>query len=54
VLRDGDVIAIPKSSHRDRLKENVAAADIELTPSQLAELDTIFPPPTSAVPLEML
>jgi diketogulonate reductase-like aldo/keto reductase len=54
VLREGDVIAIPKSSHRDRLKENLAAVDIELTPSQLAELDAIFPPPTRPVPLEML
>jgi diketogulonate reductase-like aldo/keto reductase len=53
-LRDGDVIAIPKSSHRGRLKENIAAVDIELSASQLAELDRLFPPPAGPVPLEML
>jgi diketogulonate reductase-like aldo/keto reductase len=54
VLRDGDVIAIPKSSHRERLKENLAAVDIELTAAQLVELDRLFPPPMGPVPLEML
>jgi diketogulonate reductase-like aldo/keto reductase len=54
VLRDGDVIAIPKSSHRERLKENFAALDVELTAAQLAELERLFPPPTGPVPLEML
>jgi diketogulonate reductase-like aldo/keto reductase len=53
-LRGGDVIAIPKSSHRDRLKENIAAADIELSASELAELDRLFPPPAGPVSLEML
>jgi len=54
LLARDDVIAIPKTSHRERLRENVGALAHELTPEQLAELDRIFPPPTGAQPLEML
>jgi diketogulonate reductase-like aldo/keto reductase len=54
VLKDDDVIAIPKTSHPDRVTENVAAADIRLTAEQLAELDAIFPTPQGPGPLEML
>ena len=54
LLAHDDVIVIPKTGRRDRLKENIGALDHRLTQAQLAELDRLFPPPTSPRPLEML
>ncbi len=54
LLAAGDIIAIPKTGHRARLKENFGALEYELTPAQRAELDAMFPPPAGAVALEML
>ena len=53
VVQD-DVIAIPKTSHRELLQENVNALKCRLSQQQLDEIDRLFPPPTSARPLEML
>jgi aldehyde reductase len=54
LLSKDDVIVIPKTSHRARLVENLAALEHRLTPAQLAELDRLFPPPDGPRPLEML
>lgn len=54
LIAGGDVIAIPKSSNPERLAEIRAAADIELEPEQLEELDGLFPPPSRATPLRAL
>ncbi|MDB5814121.1 MAG: aldo/keto reductase [Rhodocyclales bacterium] len=54
LLAHDDVIAIPKTSHRKRLQENMLALEHPLTAEQMAELDTLFPPPKVARPLEML
>jgi len=54
LLAHDDVIVIPKTGRRDRLKENIAALDHPLTQAQLAELDRLFPPPIGPRPLEML
>ncbi len=54
VLARDDVIAIPKSGSRERLKENLGALDRALSPAQLRELDRLFPKPGKARPLEML
>ena len=54
LLAHDDVIVIPKTGRRDRLKENIGALDQRLTQTQLAELDQLFPPPTGPRPLEML
>ena len=54
LLRNEDVIVIPKTSSRERLRENLKALDCQFSSSQLAELDQIFPPPASPQPLEML
>lgn len=54
LLDHDDVIVIPKTGRRDRLKENLGAFDHRLTPAQLAELDRLFPPPMGPSPLEML
>jgi diketogulonate reductase-like aldo/keto reductase len=54
LLKDDDVIVIPKSSRREKLKENLGALAIRLNDAQLAELDRLFPPPTGPRPLELL
>lgn len=54
LLAKEDVMVIPKTSHRDRLRENAGALEHRLTPEQLAELDRAFPPPKGPRPLEML
>ncbi|HEV7820417.1 MAG TPA: aldo/keto reductase [Burkholderiales bacterium] len=54
LLAQDDVIAIPKSARRERLRENIGALDRPLTASQLAELDVLFPPPQRASSLDML
>ena len=43
--RDG-VVAIPKTSDVDRLRENLAAASITLDVATLARIDAAFPPPS--------
>ncbi|MFT0734490.1 aldo/keto reductase [Ralstonia wenshanensis] len=53
LARDG-IIAIPKTGHRDRLRENIGALSHTLTAEQLATLDSIFPPPKGPRALEML
>ncbi len=54
LLAADDIMVIPKTGNRNRLKENVAALAHPLTSAQLAELDRLFPPPTGPSPLEML
>lgn len=54
VLREPDIIAIPKASRPEHIRENRAALDIKLTAEDLAKLDQSFPPPKRKVPLEML
>ncbi len=54
LLARDDVIAIPKSGNRERLKENLGALDHALDPTQLRELDRLFPRPPRPQPLEML
>ena len=54
LLAQPGVVTIPKSSTRERVKENLAAVDLALTPQTLAVLDRAFPPPKGKQPLEML
>jgi diketogulonate reductase-like aldo/keto reductase len=54
VLAQPGVVTIPKSMTRERVKENLAAVDIKLSPDVLAELDRAFPPPTRKQALGML
>jgi diketogulonate reductase-like aldo/keto reductase len=49
-----DVIVIPKTARVERLKENLGALEVQLTPEQLAALDRLFAPPKGPRPLEML
>lgn len=54
LLLQPDVVAIPKASRPEHIKQNRAALDIELTDQDIAELDQAFPPPDRKIPLEML
>ena len=54
LLARDDVIVIPKSGRRERLRENLGALDRVLTAVELAELDRQFPPPHGPHALEML
>lgn len=51
--REG-VIAIPKSANPDRVAENAAAAELEISDEDWAALDAAFPPPTEKRPLAMI
>lgn len=54
VLRNANVIAIPKAAEKKHVRENRVAADIKLTAQDLAEIDAAFPPPKRKTSLEML
>jgi diketogulonate reductase-like aldo/keto reductase len=54
VLRQKNMIAIPKTATPERVRENREAVEIELTDADIATLDKAFPPPSRKKPLEML
>jgi diketogulonate reductase-like aldo/keto reductase len=54
VLRQPDVIAIPKASTETHVRDNAASLKIKLTKEDLAELDREFPPPKSKKSLPVL
>lgn len=54
LLRQPDLVVIPKASKPEHIRQNRAALDIELTDRDLKELDQAFPPPDRKIPLEML
>ncbi|WP_426141810.1 aldo/keto reductase [Pseudomonas sp. DWP3-1-2] len=54
VLRQENMIAIPKAVHPEHLKLNLAAVDLKLTPDDLAELDRAWPAPTRKQRLAMV
>ncbi|RXZ45328.1 aldo/keto reductase [Crenobacter cavernae] len=54
VIRDDNVIAIPKAARAEHVAENRASLDIMLDDEDLALLDAEFPAPDYKMPLEML
>ena len=54
VLRQQGVIAIPKASSTEHVRENHAALNLQLTAEDLDELDGAFPPPDGPESLEMI
>ncbi len=54
LLAQPGVVTIPKSSTRERVKENLGALAVTLSPEVLAALDRAFPPPKRKQSLEML
>ncbi|MDM0108971.1 aldo/keto reductase [Variovorax sp. J22R24] len=54
VLSRPTVVAIPKAVREAHLRENLAAADLELSAADLAEIDSLHPPPRRKSPLAMI
>lgn len=54
VLARPNVIAIPKARSEAHVRDNRAAAELVLTPADLAALDAAFPPPRQKIGLEMI
>jgi len=54
VLRQPDMMVIPKAATEAHVRENRAALDISLTGQDLGELARAFPPPKGPRPLELL
>jgi diketogulonate reductase-like aldo/keto reductase len=54
IMRHGDVIAIPKTASVAHVRDNRAAADLLLSPDDMAALDAAFPRPRGRVALEMI
>ncbi len=54
LLRQPDVVVIPKASSEAHVRDNHAALELELTAKDLADLDRSFPPPKGATPLAMI
>jgi diketogulonate reductase-like aldo/keto reductase len=54
VLRLPDVSVVAKASTRAHVVENRAAMEISFRDAELSQLDAMFPPPFSKVPLEVL
>ncbi len=52
-VRDGNTIAIPKSSSPEHTTDNAKAAEIQLTDDELKMLDKEFPPPDRKLPLDV-
>ena len=53
-IRQDGVIAIPRTSSTEHVRENAGALAIELTPRDLADIDRAFPPPAARKPLEII
>jgi diketogulonate reductase-like aldo/keto reductase len=53
-VRQPGIIAIPKASNLEHVRENAAAASIKLTADDLATIDAAYPPPRKKRPLQML
>ncbi|MDF7664898.1 aldo/keto reductase [Bifidobacterium sp. ESL0745] len=52
-VRDGNTLAIPQTSNPEHMCANIAAAGIELTDEDLAQLDKRYPAPTHRIPLDV-
>ena len=53
-LRRPGIICIPKATDLEHVRENAAAADLQLTPEDLAAIDAAHPPPKRKQSLGML
>ncbi|MBP1853493.1 aldo/keto reductase [Rhizobium halophytocola] len=54
LLKQDGVMPIPKTANVERVAENRAAAELELTEADRRVLDALFPPPITKMPLDML
>jgi diketogulonate reductase-like aldo/keto reductase len=53
-MRSGTVISIPKAADAAHVRENAAAAELELTAEDLAAIDAVHRPPKRKVGLDLL
>lgn len=53
LIRDGGVIAIPRTGNPEHTRENAAAADIELTNAEIGRINDALPAPAHKVRLDM-
>lgn len=53
-IRNEGVVAIPRASSPDHVRENAAALHVQLEPEDLALIDRAFPPPRKKRALEMI
>jgi diketogulonate reductase-like aldo/keto reductase len=54
LIRNPGVVVIPKTAMPERVRENRATVEVQLTDDDLAILDRAFPPPGRKMPLEMI
>jgi diketogulonate reductase-like aldo/keto reductase len=54
LLRQPNLIAIPKASKLEHVRDNARSLDVELTKEDLQDLDREFPPPHSKQPLALV
>ncbi len=54
VLRQDNVFAVVKASSIDHVKDNLAAAELQLTPEEYVAIDAAFPAPKQKTALDML
>jgi diketogulonate reductase-like aldo/keto reductase len=54
LLRQPDVVVIPKAASEAHVRDNHAALQVALSGDDLAELDRTFPPPQRPTPLAMI
>ena len=52
-IRNGQTIAIPRSSKMEHVINNVKAAHIQLSNEDLAKIDAVYPAPTKSEPLAL-
>jgi diketogulonate reductase-like aldo/keto reductase len=52
LMRQPDIVVIPKAVRPEHIRENRAAHDLKLTERDFKELDQAFPPPTRKISLE--
>jgi diketogulonate reductase-like aldo/keto reductase len=54
LLRQPDVVVIPKASSEAHVRDNHAALELEISAEDLEKLDRSFPPPKRPTPLAMI
>lgn len=53
ILRNGNVIAIPRTGNPEHVRQNAEAADIELSAEEIAAINAEFPAPDHAAALDV-
>ncbi|MFE5321683.1 aldo/keto reductase [Paenibacillus sp. NPDC056579] len=53
-IQNDDVLAIPKASTEEHVRQNAAVSEIDFTQNDLNRLDAVFPKPSRKVPLDII